>query len=162
MTSITERQQDQNGLQSALTETEALYDLQVLFDDVVKRETDHHPELNSRRKKMIFVQNTFQWWNVAEVANIFRTTEQEARRFLSRRGIRRTEFAEIEDQFNGVFAIASIIAKHVEGLLPRRDTLAKPNGLLENWGVKAVLLHGNVKAAVEVAQMTYDKFHREN
>ena len=138
------------------------YDLQVLFDDVVKRETDHHPELNSRRKKLIFIQKTFEWWNVAEVANILKVTEKETRRFLSRRGIRTNEFEEIEEQFNGVFAITSIIAKHVEGLLPRRDTLAKPNGLLENWGVKAVLINGDIKEAVKVAQMTYDKYHREN
>lgn len=137
------------------------WELQVIVDDVVKREIDHHPDLNSRRKKLIFIQETF-GWNTVEVAHILRVSEDEARRFLSRRGIRNNEFEQIEEQFNGTFAITSIIAAHVEGLLPRRDALVRPNALLEDLGIKEMLKKGEVNKAVAITEQSFKKFHEES
>lgn len=135
------------------------YELNVIFDDVVKREIEHHKELNSRRKQLIFIQETFQFWNPVELGNVLRVDEKTIRRFLSRRGIRNEEYQQIQKQFEGTFAITSIIEKHVEGLLPRRDALVRPNALLQDSGAKQMLKLGEVEKAVAVAEKTFKFIH---
>lgn len=135
------------------------YELNVIFDDVVKREIEHHPELSSRRKKLIFIQETFQFWNPVELGNVLRVDEKTIRRFLSRRGIRNEEYQQIQKQFEGVFAVTSIIENHVEGLLPRRDALVRPNALLQDSGAKQMLKLGEVEKAVAVAERTFKFVH---
>lgn len=135
------------------------YELEVIFDDVVKREIEHHKELNSRRKKLIFIQETFQFWNPVELGNVLRVDEKTIRRFLSRRGIRNEEYQQIQKQFEGTFAITSIIESHVEGLLPRRDALVRPNALLQDSGAKQMLKLGEVEKAVAVAEKTFKFIH---
>jgi hypothetical protein len=135
------------------------WETEVIFDDVVKRELDHHKELNSRRKKLIFIQDTFQFWNPVELGNILRVDEKTIRRFLSRRGIRNEEYQEVQKQFEGVFAITSIIESHVSGLLPRRDALIRPNALLQDSGAKQMLKLGEVEKAVAVAERTFKFIH---
>ena len=151
MTAITELQRPS---------AEVSYDLQVLFDDVVKREIDHHPELNSRRKKLIFIQETF-GWNIIEMAHRLGTTEQISRRFLSRRGMRKIEHEEFAERLDGTFAITSIVAAHVKGLLPRRDTLNRPNALLEQHGVKAEIDKGEMFKAVYIAERSFRQVHEQ-
>lgn len=141
---------------------EANYEMQVIFDDVVKRETEHRPNLNSRRKKLIFIQETFGWWDVIEIAHVLGVDEKDAKRYLSRRGIRNNEFDEIERRFNAAFAITSIIEHHVSGLLPRRDAFVKPNPLLGNVGIKQTLIRGNVEKAVFVAERTFRHIHEQS
>ena len=138
---------------------EAGYEINVIFDDVVKREIEHHPELKSRRKKLIFIQKTFEMWNPVELGHIMRVDEKPIRRFLSRRGIRNGEYEQIQKQFEGAFAVTSIIEHHVSGLLERRDALVKPNALLENIGAKQMLIRGDVEKAVFVAERTFRHIH---
>jgi hypothetical protein len=138
------------------------WETEVIFDDVVKREIDHHPELNSRRKKLIFVQETFQFWNPVELGNVLNVDEKTIRRFLSRRGIRNEEYEAVQKQFEGVFAVTSIIEHHVQGLLPRRDALVKPNALLQDSGVKQMLKLGEVEKAVVVAERTFRHIHDQS
>ena len=132
-----------------------------LFDFVdyaVERELDRHTELNSRRKRLIFIQETF-GLNSIEIANLFGITEKESRRFLSRRGIRGNEFEEIKDRFNHLFAITSIIDGHVQGLNPKRRALNKPNALLRDLGVKDWIIAGETQRAVAVAERTFRHIH---
>ncbi len=137
------------------------YDLQVIFDDVVKRETEYHPELTSRRKKLIFIQESFGWWGPMEIAHILGIDEKHARRFLSRRGIRNNELEELEERFNAAFAITSIIEKHVPGIILRRDILFKRNALLNDNGIKKMLEMGEGRKAVFVAEKTFRHIHEQ-
>ncbi|PIR80114.1 MAG: hypothetical protein COU25_01810 [Candidatus Levybacteria bacterium CG10_big_fil_rev_8_21_14_0_10_35_13] len=132
-----------------------------LFDFVdyaVEREVDRHPELPSRRKKLIFIQETF-GLNSVEIANWLGITEKESRRYLSRRGIRDNEFEEIKDRFEHVFTITSMVNRHVEGLNSKRKTLIKPNALLRNLGVKDWIIEGKTRRAVAVAERTFRHIH---
>ena len=134
--------------------------LEDSFDGAIQREVEHHPELISRRQKLIFIQETF-GWNTVEMGHMLGVSEKEARRYLSRRGMRDGEFESLRDNFLGLFAITSIVKRYVDGLLPRRDTLARPNGLLENKGVKKVIKQGRIYEAVDVAERTFN-FLNEN
>ena len=140
---------------------ESNYELEVIFDDVVKREIEYHKELPSRRKKLIFMQETFQFWNPTELGHIIGVDEKTVRRFLSRRGIRNDEYEQAQKRFEGAFAVISIIEHHVSGLLPRRDALVKPNALLENIGAKQMLKIGEVEKAVFVAERTFKHIHEQ-
>lgn len=140
---------------------ELAWETEVIFDDVVKREMEHRPELTSRRKKLIFMQETFQFWNPVELGHIIGVDEKTIRRFLSRRGIRNDEYASVQKRFEGTFAITSIIDHHVSGLLPKRDALVKPNALLENTGAKQMLITGEVEKAVFVAERTFKHIHEQ-
>lgn len=135
-------------------------ELDDFVDYAVERELDAHQDLNSRRKKLIYVQETF-GINIVEVANWLGISEKESRKFLSRRGIRDNEFEEIKDRFNHIFAITSIIDSHVQYRNAKRKTLLKPNALLRNLGANNWIIVGETRRAVAVVERTFRHIHEQ-
>ncbi len=87
---------------------------------------------------------------------------QRIRRFISRRGVRNDEFEKVQEMFDGTYAVTSIIEHHVQGLLPRRDALVKPNPLIGNIGIKDALKRGLVEESVFVAEKTFKNVHEQS
>ena len=137
------------------------WETEVIFDDVVKREYERHPEHKSRRKRLIFIQETFGIWNPVELSHLIGVDEKTIRKFISRRGIRDTELEKVQEIFDGTYAITSIIEHHVEGLLARRDTLVKQNPLLGAIGIKEALKLGLAEEAVLIAERTFKHIHEQ-
>ncbi len=144
------------------------FERQVAVDDVIQREDDHNKARKSRRKQLIEIQTAFGWEaHPVEIGNLLKLTEQETRRYLSRRGIRNAEFEEIQEILTGYHTIALMLTRIHPGphaFVDRRALLAHTNDfLLGKTGVDAMKTGkpDMIIAELEATQMFHEVEHPE-
>lgn len=131
-------------------------DLSDFTGDAVKREFEYHPELDSLREQLIFVQDTFEW-TVIPLKNVLGITETQARHYL-KRGIQKKALEKFEQRFRNVFAIASILERQYpekEDVFLRRNILRKPNPLFEERTAMELLQNGESDRVLAVIERSF-------
>lgn len=157
------------------TITLAPEDRGVLLDDnvsiAIEREADRHPIPKSRRGQLIYFQNTFGWdAHPIEAASMLGVSEEDARRFLSRRGIRNSEFEAIQERFYDLVTIARMAERVHPGkysLVDRRAMLATPNPLFDDFPNQGrcaldLMVEGQTHRVVSVLQNAFEFQNREH
>jgi hypothetical protein len=147
---------------------ETYVERQVAVNDVIKREDDHNKARKSRRRQLIEIQKALGWeTHPVEVGNLLKLTEQQTRRYLSRRGIRNAEFEEIQEVLTGYHTIALMLIRIHPGphaFVDRRALLAHTNDfLLERTGVDAIKTGkpDMIIAELEATHMFHEVVHPE-
>ncbi len=112
-------------------------DLDDHVSSAVVGEQLHHPKPISRRGGLIEIQETFGYEaHPIEVAHLLGITEKEIRRYLSRRGIRDTEFEAIQERYYDLLTIARItkdIHPGPHAIVDRRAILSQRNHLFDDF-----------------------------
>lgn len=148
------------------TNLEANWETQVIVDDAIKREDNHNKARKSRRRQLIDIQEALGYEaHPVKVGNLLGIPEQQARRYLSRRGIRNAEFEEIQEILSGYHTIALMLKRihpHPFAFVERRAVLANTNDfLLKETGIDAIKT-GNPSMIVAQLETTFGFQNREH
>ena len=128
-------------------------DLSDFTGDAIKREFEYHPELDSVREQLIFIQDTFEW-TVIPLKNALGIEEYQARHYL-KRGVHKKALEKFEDRFRNIFAIASILNRQFpekEEVFKRRPT---PNPLFDDRTGMDLLFNNESDRVLAVMERTF-------
>ena len=122
---------------------EAYWETQEQVDRVTEREDLGNPGRKSRRKQLIDIQEALGYEaKPVEIGKLLGLTEDQAKRYLSRRGIRNEEFEEIKDVLTNYHTIALMLKRlrpHPMAIPDRRAILANTNEfLIRTTGIDAI------------------------
>lgn len=124
--------------------------------DAIKREFEYHPELDSVREQLIFIQDTFEW-TVIPLKNALGIEEYQARHYL-KRGVQKKALEKFEGRFRNMFAIASILDRQFpekEEVFKRRGILRKPNPLFDDRTGMDLLFNNESDRVLAVMERTF-------
>jgi len=143
------------------TEEDSKIALRELANGVFEREKGYHPKLKTNREMMRFIQKDTFKWDYAQLASYLGLSRDQVKKF-DRIGIKEKQLDKFRERFEGLFAIGSILLKHVDEAIDRKGALVTPNGLLSDLGVGEIIKAGRINTAVSITERTFKKFHEEN
>lgn len=152
-------------LDLAIRQSEAEEDSEIKLreaaDEVFKREKEYHPELDTNRERMWFIEKTTFKWSHGKLSTYLGISENEVRTY-DERGLKDKELDMFRHQFEGLFSIASILSRMVDEIEDRRGALVKPNGLLSDLGVGQIIKAGEIDKAVAITERAFQHIQSAN